>query len=93
MLYTFANGVAYLLSSSASEVTVDIGGVEEVLTDNAQLALHGALWELDQDLEKFGMDEACMVATCLAFAEMLMEKVSLRAQTAPRLAAFSDVTP
>ncbi len=92
MLYTFANATAYLFSSSASEVTVEIGGVEEVLTDNAQLALHGALWELDQDLEKFADSEPKMVSTCLAFAEMLMEKVSLRAQTASRLEAFTGAT-
>jgi len=92
VLYTFANGLAFLLSSSSSEVTVEIGGVEEVLTDNAQLALHGALWELDQDLERFGSDEPKMVATCLAYAEMLMEKVALRAQTATRLEAFSGAS-
>ena len=50
VLYTFANATAYLLSASTNELTVELGGVEEVLTDNAQLALHGALWELDQDL-------------------------------------------
>ena len=92
VLYTFANATAYLLSSSANELTVEIGGVEEVLTDNAQLALHGALWELDQDLEKFAEGEAKIVATCLAFAEMLMEKVALRAQTAPRLGPFTGAT-
>ena len=92
VLYTFANGLAFLLSSSSSEATVEIGGVEEVLTDNAPLALHGALWELDQDLETFGTDEPKMVATCLAYAEMLMEKVALRAQTASRLDAFSDAS-
>ncbi len=53
MLYTFANATAFLLAPSASEITVEIGGVDEVLTDNAQLALHGALWELDQDLAVF----------------------------------------
>ncbi|MDJ0629275.1 MAG: ATP-binding protein [Rhodobacter sp.] len=92
VLYTFANATAFLLSASASEATVEIGGVEEVLTDNAQLALHGALWELDQDLERFADSEPRMVATCLAFAEMLMEKVALRAQTAPRLGPFTGAT-
>ena len=88
VLYTFANATAFLLSASASEVTVEIGGVEEVLTDNALLALHGCLWELDQDLERFANGEARMVATILAYAEQLMEKTALRAQTAPRLEPF-----
>ena len=92
VLFSFANATAVLLASSASETTVEIGGVEEVLTDNAQLALHGALWELDQDIEKFASDEARLVATVLAFAEMLMEKVALRAQTVARLAPFTGAT-
>ena len=90
VIYTFANATAFLLASSASETTVEIGSVEEILTDNAQLALHGCLWELDQDLAKFATDEARMAATVLAYCEQLMEKVSLRAQTAPRLKVFSD---
>jgi energy-coupling factor transporter ATP-binding protein EcfA2 len=91
-LYTFANATAYLLSSQATETTVEIGGVEEVLTDNAQLALHGALWELDQDLETFASSEDKLIATVLAFCELLMEKVALRAQTTPRLEAFTNAT-
>lgn len=92
VLYTFANATAFLLAPSATEITIEIGGVEEVLTDNAQLALHGALWELDQDLERFADTEARLVATVLAYAEQLMEKVSLRAQTAPRLEPFRGAT-
>ena len=88
--YSFANALAFNLASSATESTVEIGSVDEVLTDNAQLALHGFLWELDQKLASFASDEARMVATLLAFAEQLMERVALRAQNAPRLAAFSD---
>ncbi|KMW60331.1 hypothetical protein AIOL_000484 [Candidatus Rhodobacter oscarellae] len=92
VLHSFANATAYLLASSATEQTVEIGGVEEVLTDNAQLALHGALWELDQDLERFANTEDKLVAAVLAFTELLMEKVALRAQTAPRTGAFADAT-
>ncbi len=88
VLYTFGNAAGFLLAPAASEITVEVGGVEEVLTDNAQLALHGALWELDQDLERFADGEARLVATMLAYAEQLMEKVALRAQTAPRLEPF-----
>ena len=89
-LYTFANATAFLLASSSNETSVEIGAVEEVLTDNALLALHGALWELDQDLAIFATDETRLVATALAYAEQLMEKVALRAQTAGRLGPFAD---
>ena len=87
-LYVFGSATAFLLSDHASEQTVEIGEVEEVLVDNGQLALHGALWELDRDIAAFGSDEPKMVAVVLAFAEALMAKVSARASTAPALAPF-----
>ena len=90
-LSVFANATAFLLAEHAAEGTVDIGVVEEVLTDNAQLALHGALWELDQDIAVFARDERTLIATVLAFAEQLMDKVRMRAATAPRLTAFTGV--
>ncbi len=88
-LYVFGNATAYLLSSHLTEVTIEVGDVDEVLTDNGQTALHGALWELDQDIAAHAQDDARLVATISAYAEMLMEKVALRAQTAPRLEGFS----
>lgn len=91
-LYVFGNATSYLLSSHLTEVTVKLGDVEEILTDNGQTALHGALWELDQDIAAFGNDDARLVATVSAFAEALMEKVALRAQTAPRLEAFTNAS-
>ncbi|MCO4847502.1 MAG: ATP-binding protein [Yoonia sp.] len=87
-LYVFGAATAFLLSDHASEQTVEIGEVEEVLVDNGQLALHGALWELDRDIAALGTDEPKMVAVVLAFAEALMAKVSARASTAPALAPF-----
>jgi energy-coupling factor transporter ATP-binding protein EcfA2 len=87
-LFTFANATAFLLAPHLGSTTVDVGTVDEVLTDNAPLALQGALWELDQDIGARATDEAHLVATIAAFCEMLMEKVALRAQTAPRLDAF-----
>ncbi|MDQ7071812.1 MAG: ATP-binding protein [Rhodobacterales bacterium] len=89
-LYTFANATSFLIAAHASEVTVEVGEVQEVLTDNAALALHGALWELDQDIAAHATDEPHLVATVAAYAEQLMEKAALRAQNAPRLAAFSS---
>jgi energy-coupling factor transporter ATP-binding protein EcfA2 len=91
-LYTFANATSFLLAQHASEVSVAIGEVDEVLTDNALLALHGALWELDQDLATFADEEPKLIATVLAFAEQVMEKVALRAQNAPRLGAFTGAS-
>jgi energy-coupling factor transporter ATP-binding protein EcfA2 len=87
-LYTFANATAFLLAPHLGSTTVDVGTVDEVLTDNAPLALQGALWELDQDIGARATDEAHLIATIAAFCEMLMEKVALRAQTATRLDAY-----
>ena len=87
-LHVFANALAWLMSPHQGEVSVEVGEVEEVLTDNAQLALHGALWELDQDLARFATDDARLLAATGAFAEALMEKAALRARTAPRLEPF-----
>ena len=88
VMYVFGSGVSFFLAAHASEETVEIGEVEEVLTDNAQLALHGALWELDQDIGLFAQSDAKLVATVAAFAEALMDKVAARASTAPRLEPF-----
>lgn len=89
VLYTFANATAFLLAPHLGATTVEIGEVDEVLTDNAPLALQGALWELDQDIAAFASDETRLVATIAAFAEALMEKVALRAQTTGGVAAFT----
>ncbi len=91
-LYTFANATAHLLSRHLPEAAVEVGDVDEILIDNGQTALHGALWELDQDIAAHATDDAKLVATVAAFAEQLMEKVSLRAQTAPRLEGFKSAT-
>ena len=90
-LSVFANAASFLLAPHATEVTADIGEVEEVLTDNGQLALHGALWELDQELSALTEEEK-LVATVMAFCEKLMEKVSLRAQNAGKLDAFHNAS-
>ena len=91
-LHVFANATAFLLAPHLTAETVDVGSVEEVLTDNAGLALQGALWELDQDMAAFASDEARLVATVAAFAEALMARVAQRAETAPRLAAFTGAS-
>ncbi|WP_233092941.1 ATP-binding protein [Paracoccus sp. IB05] len=89
VLYTFANATAFLIAPHLGSQTVELGEVEEVLSDNAPLALQGALWELDQDIAVLASDDQRLVAVISAFAEALMQKVALRAETAPRLAAYS----
>jgi energy-coupling factor transporter ATP-binding protein EcfA2 len=89
-LYVFASATAFLLGSHATEETVEIGEVQELLTENGQLALHGMLWELDQDLGAFATTEPRLIATVLAFCEALMAKVSARAGTAARLGPFTS---
>lgn len=91
-LHVFANATAFLIAPHLGETSVEIGSVEEVLTDNALLALQGALWELDQDIALFGEDEPRLSATIAGFAEQLMAKVAARAETAPRVAGFAGAS-
>ena len=90
--HVFGNAAAFLLGPHGSEVSVEVGEVEEVLTDNAQLALHGALWELDQDIAAHAPDDARLVAAVSGYAEALMDKIALRAQNAGRLEAFTGAS-
>ena len=92
VLFTFGNAAAFLVAPQASEQSVELGAVDEVLTDNAPLALHGALWELDQMIGLHAATEPLLVATVLAYAEQLMEKVARRAEGAPRAAAFAGAS-
>jgi hypothetical protein len=89
VLYTFANATAFLLAPHLGSVTVEVGAVVEVLTDNAPLAVQGVLWELDQDIALLAKDEQHTVAVIAAFCEALMEKVALRGQVAAQVAAFT----
>ncbi len=89
-LHVFANATAFLLAPHLGSLTVEVGEVDEVLTDNAGLALHGALWELDQDIALVATDEVRLAAVVAAFCEALMKKVALRAESAARLGAFAS---
>jgi len=94
-LHVFANMASFLLSglhADASSLSIEVGEVEEILTDNSHQALVGALWELDQDLALFAPTEDKLVPTILAFLEQLMEKVALRASNMPKLEAFTSVS-
>lgn len=92
-LHVFANMLSYLLSSADVDgAGIEIGEVEEILTDNPPMALHGALWELDQDIALYADTDHKLIAVVLAFCEKLMEKVALRAHVTPRLEAFTSVS-
>ena len=84
-LYVFGNATAYLLSAHQTEVTVEVGEVEEVLTDNGQTALHGALWELDQDIAAHAPDDTHMVATVTAYAAALMRRAGVDPEAQVRM--------
>ncbi len=90
VLYTFGNATAFLIAPHLGSTTVEIGAVEEILTDNPLLALQGALWELDQDIGLYASDDTRLVATLSAFAEALMAKVALRSEGVARLSAFTQ---
>ncbi len=88
-MYVFANAAAFLLAPHMGTLAVEVGAVDEVLTDNAALALQGALWELDQDISGLATDETRIIPVISAFCEALMARVALRAEGAARLDAFT----
>ncbi len=90
VLHVFANATAFLLAPHLGTVSVEVGTVDEVLTDNAPLALQGALWELDQDISVLAVDEPRLVATVAAFCEALMKRVAARAESAARVGGFAS---
>ncbi len=90
VLHVFANASAFLLAPHLGTVSVEVGTVDEVLTDNAPLALQGALWELDQDIGLLATDEPRLVATVAAFCEALMKRAAARAESAPRVGGFAS---
>ncbi len=94
-LYVFGSALTFALAELAGAEAVEIGDVDEVLTENAPLALHGAVWELDQEIAaqagSGAGSEARLISTLMAHAEALMRKVAARAATAPRLSAFTGV--
>ncbi|MGR3501891.1 ATP-binding protein [Pseudaestuariivita sp.] len=87
--HVFANALAYLLAPHTSETQVELPEPEEVVTDNAQVMLHGLLWELDGLFETRAEDDARLVAVATGFAEAVMGKIALRAQEAARLEPFT----
>lgn len=90
VVHVLANASAWLLAEHGDEAQVEVGEPEELLTDNAQLAMHGVLWELDQMIALHASDDTHLIATLSAWSEQLLDKVALRAQNAPRLGSFTS---
>lgn len=88
VLYVFANALGHALAPHRGEVALELPDAEEVLTENAPLALDGALWELDRRLAEHGRDDAHLLAVMLAQADAVMAAVESRAAHAAGLAAF-----
>ncbi|MBG6160060.1 energy-coupling factor transporter ATP-binding protein EcfA2 [Labrenzia sp. EL_208] len=93
-LHVFANMTDYLvtgLSAETEESEIQCGDVEEILLDNDQLALHGTLWELDQEISTSSVEtDTQLLALVTSFCEQLMEKVTLRAEGLALLQPFSE---
>ncbi|MFV0385075.1 ATP-binding protein [Paracoccus sp. (in: a-proteobacteria)] len=87
-----ANATAFLLAEHAGAETVEDVAADEILTDNPLTALQGALWELDQNLARHARDDKTLIATALAWAEALSAAVAARAETAPRIGAFTGAS-
>ncbi|MEO0977779.1 MAG: ATP-binding protein, partial [Pseudomonadota bacterium] len=93
-LHVFANMMDFLMSGIAADTEaseIQCGEVEEILLDNDQLALHGALWELDQEIASASIEtDAQLVSLIMSYCEQLMEKVTLRAEGVELLQVFSE---
>lgn len=92
-LHVFANMTDFLLSgliTDTPESELQSGEVEEIILDNDQLALHGSLWELDQEITASVKSDAQLIGVVTSFCEQLMEKVTLRAEGNSRVHPFSQ---
>ncbi|WP_029064765.1 ATP-binding protein [Labrenzia sp. DG1229] len=93
-LHVFANMTDYLVTGLAAETEeseIQCGDVEEILLDNDQLALHGTLWELDQEIATSSVEtDTQLLALVTSYCEQLMEKVTLRAEGLALLQPFSE---
>lgn len=91
-LSVMANATAFLLAENAGSHSIEGVTSDEVLTDNPLAALHGALWELDQNLARHAKDDETLIATVLAWAEALSAAVASRGETAARVGAFTGAS-
>ncbi|MCG8593914.1 MAG: AAA family ATPase [Kiloniellales bacterium] len=89
-LFTFANLLGFLVRNGGETQgpEIEVGEVEEIVLDNVNVALKGALWELDQKLARFAEGDAALAAVVTAYAERLMDEAALRSGGARHLEAF-----
>ncbi len=93
VLFVMGSYLSFGLSDLGGQAGAEPEPIEEVVTDNAALALHGALWELDRIIARHGgSGDEQVVTAVLAYAEALMQKVVGRAQNRPALAGFEQVS-
>ena len=89
-LFTFANMLGFLTRGSGEPdiQEIEVGDAEEIVLDDPNTALKGALWELDAKIARHADGDAKLAAVVDAFAETLMKEVALRAAGARQLDAF-----
>ena len=91
-LHVFANMTDFLLtaaSAESGESEAQSDEVEEIVTDNPQIALHGTLWELEQTLALSAKSDVDLISLITSHCEKLMEKVALRAENNAHLKSFT----
>ena len=91
-LHVFANMTDFLLtaaSAESGESDAQSDEVEEIVTDNPQIALHGTLWELEQSLALSAKSDIDLISLITSHCEKLMEKVALRAENNAHVASFT----
>ena len=89
-LFTFANMLGFLTRASGEPDTqeIEVGDAEEIVLDDPNTALKGAVWELDRKVALHADSDAKLAAVVDAHAEALMNQVALRAAGARHLEAF-----
>jgi len=88
-LHVFANMTDFLLTTASGESDAQSDEVEEIVTDNPQIALHGTLWELEQTLALVAKSDIDLISLITSHCEKLMEKVALRAENNAHLKSFT----
>ncbi|MDO5642058.1 MAG: AAA family ATPase [Paracoccus sp. (in: a-proteobacteria)] len=88
----FANATGFLLAEHAGPEQVEGVTATEILTDNPLTALHGTLWEWDQNLARAAHDDKTLIAALIASAEATSAAVQARAESQPRTGAFTGAS-
>ncbi|MEP3048205.1 MAG: ATP-binding protein [Roseibium sp.] len=90
-LHVFANMTDFLLAEFAGETQeaeAQAGEVEEIILDNDQLALHGILWEIEQEICANVSSDGELIGVLRSICEQVMEKIALRTDGVAQLQSF-----